>query len=248
MRLLVSVLAACLAGCSLAPGASVPSQTSLTFLTAVPPAAALDSVAAWVPTVEDLEMVPVDDGLAIRDRRPGRDNVATVTARRRDDALTEVTVQSRYVIRASGFRDLSSAVYFGQVPRGTAPLALPVDGGPPCFTMADRDASPRSTADSLDAESLSETPPTLIGGLEGLQRRVAYPESARRAGIQGQVVSEFIVGPAGTVECAQVIASPHAELTAAALDAVRTSTFTPGLLDGQPVRVRFALPISFRLR
>ena len=248
MRQLVPFLAAFLTGCSLLPGASVPNQTSLTFLTQVPPAAAIDSVAAWTPTVEGLEVARLDDKLVIRDARHGQDNVANVDARRRPDGLTEVTIQSRYVIRASGFRDLSAAVYFGQVPRGTSPLALPVHEDAPCFSVDDWIASPRSTVDSLDAEPLPETPPRLNGGLEGLQRRVDYPESARRAGVEGQVMTEFIVGPAGTVECAQVIVSPHTELTAAVLAAVRASTFTPGTRGERPVRVRFSLPMSFRLR
>ncbi len=45
-----------------------------------------------------------------------------------------------------------------------------------------------------------------------------------------------------------MLRSAHALLDPAALTAVRTSRFTPGLQDGTPVRVLFAVPITFRLR
>ena len=82
----------------------------------------------------------------------------------------------------------------------------------------------------------------------GLQRRVVYPEAMRRAGIEGVVVTEFVVGKTGAIDCVQAISSPHPELTAAAVEAVRTAQFTPAIQRGEPVRVRFVLPITFALR
>ena len=93
-----------------------------------------------------------------------------------------------------------------------------------------------------------DTAPTLIGGLEGLQARVHYPEEARRADIEGQVVVQFIVGTQGQIENAEVVRSPSPLLSDAALAAVLGSRFTPGKQDGRAVRVRFAIPITFRLR
>lgn len=89
--------------------------------------------------------------------------------------------------------------------------------------------------------------PQLIGGLQGLQDRVVYPQVAKDAGIEGQVIVQFIVNEAGRVEDPVVLRSPDDALSEAALAAVRESRFEPGRTDGEAVKVRFAVPITFRL-
>lgn len=92
-----------------------------------------------------------------------------------------------------------------------------------------------------------EVQPELIGGLEGLQQRVVYPEAARRAGVEGQVVIQFVVDEEGAVVDPVVLRSPNDLLSEAALAAVVGSRFTPGMQEGRPVKVRFAVPVTFRL-
>ena len=248
----VALCALALAGCALVPPAASPNQTALTYLTLAPPAAALDAVVAWVPEAEALEVERTSEAVVLRDLGPGQDNVARVQARTRPDGLTEVTVRSRYVLRRwSGFRDLATAVYHGQRDTALDPVALPVHDGPPCTDLASWRAEwPRRSLQTAQPDTLDidETPPVLIGGLEDLQRRTVYPESVRRAGGEGQVMTEFVVDTSGAVACAQVIASPHPALTEAVLASVRASRFTPGTQEGRPVRVRFSLPMTFRLR
>lgn len=93
-----------------------------------------------------------------------------------------------------------------------------------------------------------EEPPVLIGGLEGLQRRVAYPELARRVGIEGTVFVQFIVDENGHVVDPVCLREPGGGTCEEALRAVRASEFTPGKQRGKAVNVRFSLPIRFRLR
>ena len=50
-----------------------------------------------------------------------------------------------------------------------------------------------------------EQMPQLRGGLGALQRKVSYPEMARRAGIEGRVTVQFIVNEQGRVENPRVI-------------------------------------------
>ena len=95
---------------------------------------------------------------------------------------------------------------------------------------------------------VAEVQPELIGGLAALQAAVEYPEFARRAGIEGQVVVQFVVDERGNVVDPVVLRSPNELLSEAALDAVRQSRFTPGQQRGRPVKVRFAVPVTFRLR
>ena len=93
-----------------------------------------------------------------------------------------------------------------------------------------------------------EQAPELIGGLEGLQGRVEYPEIARRAGVEGRVFVTFVVDERGNVVDPQVARSPSDLLSDAALKAVRESKFKPGQQRGRPVKVRYSLPVNFVLR
>ena len=97
-----------------------------------------------------------------------------------------------------------------------------------------------------DVFDVAEVQPELIGGLAAI--RPVYPEFARRAQIEGTVVVQFVVDERGAVVDPFVVRSPSDLLSQAALDAVRTVTFTPGQQRGRPVKVRFAVPVTFRLR
>ncbi|MEP0549026.1 MAG: energy transducer TonB [Rhodothermales bacterium] len=93
-----------------------------------------------------------------------------------------------------------------------------------------------------------ENPPELIGGLEGLQGRIQYPELARRAGIEGTVFVQFVVDEQGNVVDPVCVRDPGGQTCEEALRAVRVSKFKPGRQRGKPVKVRFSLPVKFRLR
>lgn len=93
-----------------------------------------------------------------------------------------------------------------------------------------------------------ENPPELIGGLEGLQERIQYPELARRAGIEGTVFVQFVVDEQGNVVDPVCVRDPGGQTCEEALRAVREAKFTPGRQRGKPVKVRFSLPVKFRLR
>jgi len=93
-----------------------------------------------------------------------------------------------------------------------------------------------------------EQMPQLRGGLAALQRKVSYPEIARRAGIQGRVTIQFIVNERGEVENPRVIRGIGGGCDEEALKAVQSARFTPGMQRGRPVRVQYSLPIVFRLQ
>lgn len=73
-----------------------------------------------------------------------------------------------------------------------------------------------------------------------------YPEEARRAGIQGVVTVEALIGKDGLVKSTRVLVSIPA-LDAAAEEAVRRWSFKPARLDGKPVAIRAAIPVRFTL-
>ncbi|MDZ7690247.1 MAG: energy transducer TonB [Balneolaceae bacterium] len=93
-----------------------------------------------------------------------------------------------------------------------------------------------------------EQMPELIGGMAALQKNIRYPEMARKAGIEGRVIVQFIVNENGEVEDPRVIRGIGGGCDEEALRAVQTVKFKPGRQRGQPVRVQYSLPVIFRLQ
>jgi len=93
-----------------------------------------------------------------------------------------------------------------------------------------------------------ENMPELIGGIEGLQKRVSYPEIAKKAGVEGTVFLQFIVDENGNVVDPAVVKGIGAGCDEAALEAIRTAKFKAGRQRGKPVKVKFSLPVRFRLK
>jgi protein TonB len=75
-------------------------------------------------------------------------------------------------------------------------------------------------------------------------QRPTYPPAAAAANIQGTVVVLVMVGTDGKVKQAKV-ESGHPMLTNAALTAVRTWTFRPALLNGNPVEAPARVELNF---
>ncbi|MEP0546832.1 MAG: energy transducer TonB [Rhodothermales bacterium] len=92
-----------------------------------------------------------------------------------------------------------------------------------------------------------ENPPQLVGGLEGLQQEIHYPEAAKADGIEGTVFVQFVVDETGNVIDEKILRSLGPEIDAEALRVVRQARFEPGTQRGEPVKVRFSLPIKFKL-
>lgn len=93
-----------------------------------------------------------------------------------------------------------------------------------------------------------EQMPELIGGLAELQKNIKYPDMARKAGIEGRVIVQFIVTEQGTVEDPRVIRGIGGGCDQEALRAVQQAKFKPGKQRGQAVRVQYSLPIVFQLQ
>ena len=117
-------------------------------------------------------------------------------------------------------------------------------GAPDCWPDEDAMFGEAGTQDSVDVMVL----PKLIGGIGKLQSRISYPEKARRAGIEGQVVTEFASMPNGTADCIKVVSGLTPEIDQVVAEVVASSRFIPGQVDGKPVKVRMELPVIFALR
>lgn len=92
-----------------------------------------------------------------------------------------------------------------------------------------------------------EQPPVLIGGIAGVQQKIVYPEMARRAGIEGRVVVQFVVDKEGKIQNPRVVRGIGGGCDEAALKALQAARFQPGMQRGKPVNVSYSIPITFSL-
>ncbi len=87
--------------------------------------------------------------------------------------------------------------------------------------------------------------------LEFIYAQLTYPKKARRREIQGMAVVSFVVERDGSLTSAEVLRDPGGGTGDEALRVVQLMmdqpNWSPGIQDGEPVRVQFNLPIQFSL-
>ncbi|WP_273389515.1 energy transducer TonB [Barnesiella viscericola] len=122
------------------------------------------------------------------------------------------------------------------------------------------DSSTETTTTPTDSMSLpvdsvfevAEVMPEFPGGTQALFKFISenleYPQNAIDGQIEGRVVVQFVVDKEGKVGSIQVVRSVDKMLDQAAIDVVRAlPDWKPGMQKGQPVNVRYTLPVSFKL-
>ena len=97
-----------------------------------------------------------------------------------------------------------------------------------------------------------EQMPEFVGGqaelMKFLAENVHYPEAAYKVGKQGRVIVTFIVEADGSVSNAKIVKKVSDELDAEALRVIGTMPkWKPGMQNGKEVRVKYTIPITFRL-
>ena len=106
---------------------------------------------------------------------------------------------------------------------------------------------------SIDDEvyTIVERPPEMLPdqaeGMANLQRCIRYPEEAILAGIEGRVFVQFVVDEQGVVTDPVVARGIGGGADEEAVRCVRQVPFRPGYQRGRPVKVKFSLPVTFRL-
>ena len=82
-----------------------------------------------------------------------------------------------------------------------------------------------------------------------LSKAIKYPVIAQENGIQGRVVCSFVVNRDGSIVDIQVMRGVDPSLDKEAIRVIsETPKWKPGEQRGKPVRVRFILPVQFRLQ
>lgn len=96
---------------------------------------------------------------------------------------------------------------------------------------------------SYEALSDSALPPRPV-----FSRLPRYPESMRKAGVEGVVVIELGIDESGAVVFGRIVRSLGREFDAAVIAWARSISFRPALTKERvPMRCRIRLPIRFRL-
>lgn len=89
----------------------------------------------------------------------------------------------------------------------------------------------------------NDVPPKVVN-----QVQPSYPEAARKAGVEGVVTVEVVVGANGLVRDGIVIESSGNSLVdSVALEAAKASIFEPGTREGKPAQMKVNVPYRFEL-
>lgn len=98
-----------------------------------------------------------------------------------------------------------------------------------------------------------EKMPEFPGGQEALNRflvrNIKYPLLAQENGIQGRVVCQFVVNSDGSIVDISVVRGVEESLDKEAIRVIKSMPkWTPGRQGGKSVRVKYTLPIRFKLQ
>jgi len=93
-----------------------------------------------------------------------------------------------------------------------------------------------------------DEPPKPIGGQAAISRNTVYPEIAKEAGIEGQVVVQAFINDVGVVEhCLILKGMPGTGLDEAAINAIKKTKFKPAKQRDRNVGVWISIPVTFKL-
>lgn len=98
-------------------------------------------------------------------------------------------------------------------------------------------------------ENMPEFPGGMGQCLQFLAKNIKYPTIAQENGTQGRVIIQFVVNRDGSIVDPKVVRSVDPYLDKEALRVIMTMPkWKPGMQRGKPVRVKFTVPVMFRLQ
>lgn len=140
------------------------------------------------------------------------------------------------------------------VQRARRPEPTEPDPSPPedAAQNEEEDSASESTSRPMYATQLTirgpgNQRPHIVGGRGSFYLSIEYPEEARRKGIQGRVVLDFVVDTEGRTQDIRIIKSLHPLCDSSAVAALERTRFVPGRRNGQKIPVRMRLPVRFQL-
>jgi len=158
------------------------------------------------------------------------------------DGAQEYVLKNKDLPAVAGYKMLEEIVIRGYAKR-------PVQGK--ATELSEVNIKPDNGEKVYDFVSL-ETQPSFPGGMdkfyEYISKTVKYPKEAQEKNIQGKVFISFIVETDGTLSDIKVQRKLGAGTDEEAVRILKESPrWLPGTQDGQTVRVKYNIPISFSL-
>ena len=97
-------------------------------------------------------------------------------------------------------------------------------------------------------EEMPQFPGGMAALMEFLSKNISYPKEAFEANKQGRVLATFVIETDGSISEAKVVKSVDPSLDEEALRVINAMpNWTPGKQSGKVVRVKYTVPINFRL-
>lgn len=98
-----------------------------------------------------------------------------------------------------------------------------------------------------------EVMPEFPGGTAALMKylgsHIKYPTISQETGSQGKVIVQFVVDRDGTISNPEVVRGVDPHLDKEAIRVISSMPkWTPGVQNGKKVRVKYTVPVSFRLQ
>ena len=98
-------------------------------------------------------------------------------------------------------------------------------------------------------EKMPEFPGGMAACLKFLSNNIKYPTISQENGVQGKVIVQFVVNKDGSIVDPVVVRSVDPYLDKEALRVISMMPkWSPGMQRGKPVRVKYTVPVTFRLQ
>ena len=121
-----------------------------------------------------------------------------------------------------------------------------------CFTTASAQKTVVSEKDQKVydvVEELPEFPGGMSAMIDFLQTNISYPKDAEKQKVEGRVMVMFVVETDGSISDVEVARNVFPSLDEEAVRMVKAMPkWKPGKEKGKAVRVKFTLPVVFRLK
>lgn len=116
-----------------------------------------------------------------------------------------------------------------------------------------QEEAPKPEPEKVYNMAMVEQKPEFPGGdaamYKWLSDHIVYPAVAVEEGVQGRVTVSFDVAKDGSIENVKVIRGRHQALDKEAIRLVKAMPkWQPGRNNGQPVKVTYTLPVTFKLQ
>ena len=111
------------------------------------------------------------------------------------------------------------------------------------------EAAPQEEEIFVVVEEMPEPPGGIAELMKFLGKNIKYPTIAQENGIQGRVVVEFVVNRDGTIVDPKVVRGVDPSLDKEAIRVIMSMPkWKPGKQGGKTVRVKYTVPVTFRLK